>query len=133
MSRPDSVPALDFEELAAKVKEQEEEEKAAEEEAKRLANLPLPAGWETAVVRDHSVHASSFCATKHGGISADGERVLCVAVALDRADVLCQHADGGDAVRAPDRPGGGLDRVSVPPRALGLKLCALHRRLIESQ
>ena len=39
---------------------------------------------------------------------------MCVAVALDRADVLCQHADGGDAVRAPDRPGGGLDRVSVP-------------------
>ena len=76
MARPDSVPALDFEELAAKVKEQEEEEKAAEEEAKRLANLPLPAGWETAVVRDHSVHASSFCATKHGGISADGS-VCC--------------------------------------------------------
>ena len=45
---------------------------------------------------------------------------MCVAVALDRADVLCQHADGGDAVRAPDRPGGGLDRVSVPTRALGL-------------
>ena len=37
-----------------------------------------------------------------------------MAVALDRADVLRQHADGGDAVRAPDRPGGGLDRVSVP-------------------
>ena len=72
LARPDSVPALDFEALAAKVKEQEEEEKAAEEEAKRLANLPLPAGWETAVVRDHSAHTSSFCAAKHGGISADG-------------------------------------------------------------
>ena len=29
----------------------QEKQKAAEEEAKRLANMPLPAGWETAVSR----------------------------------------------------------------------------------
>ena len=49
--RPAFVPSLDFETLAAKLKEEEEKEKAAEEEAKRLASMPLPAGWETAESR----------------------------------------------------------------------------------
>jgi len=51
LPRPKDVPPLDFETLAAKVKEEEEKQQAAEEEAKRLASLPLPAGWETAVSR----------------------------------------------------------------------------------
>jgi len=51
LPRPDGVPALDFDTLAAKLKEEEEKQQAAEEEAKRLASLPLPPGWETAESR----------------------------------------------------------------------------------
>merc|ERR1711988_1217655 len=51
LPRPKDVPPLDFDVLAAKLKEEEEQQRAAEEEAKRLASLPLPAGWETAVSR----------------------------------------------------------------------------------
>jgi len=51
LPRPKEVPALDFDTLAAKLKEEEEQQKAAEEEAKRLASMPLPPGWETAVSR----------------------------------------------------------------------------------
>ena len=51
LPRPSGVPSLDFETLAAKLKEEEEKEKAADEEAKRLASMPLPAGWETAESR----------------------------------------------------------------------------------
>ena len=131
MARPDSVPALDFEELAAKVKEQEEEEKAAEEEAKRLANLPLPAGWETAVVRDHSVLSFLFLQPSTAASLLTGACVVRGSRARQGRRTMSTRRRGRRSTSTrPARRRSGPRKCSTE---LWPQLCALHRRLIESQ